>query len=48
MAELHDVQVSIHSDTLNESGFVANTVAVTKGRTLCAFYTEGAGGVGSE
>ena len=44
VAELHDVQVSIHSDTLNESGFVENTVAATKGRTLCAFHTEGAGG----
>jgi urease subunit alpha len=38
------VQVSIHSDTLNESGFVENTIAATKGRTLCAFHTEGAGG----
>jgi urease subunit alpha len=36
--------VSIHSDTLNESGFVENTIAATKGRTLCAFHTEGAGG----
>ena len=44
VAEEHDVQVSIHSDTLNESGFVENTIAATKGRTLCAFHTEGAGG----
>jgi urease subunit alpha len=36
--------VSIHSDTLNESGFVEDTIAATKGRTLCAFHTEGAGG----
>ena len=35
---------AIHSDTLNESGFVENTIAATKGRTLCAFHTEGAGG----
>jgi urease subunit alpha len=44
VAEEGDVQVSIHSDTLNESGFVENTVAATNGRTLCAFHTEGAGG----
>ncbi|MEY4138207.1 MAG: hypothetical protein RLZZ371_389 [Pseudomonadota bacterium] len=44
VAEEHDVQVAIHSDTLNESGFVENTIAATKGRTLCAFHTEGAGG----
>ena len=44
VAEETDTQVSIHSDTLNESGFVENTVAATKGRTLCAFHTEGAGG----
>ncbi|URI09228.1 urease subunit alpha [Aquincola tertiaricarbonis] len=44
VAELHDIQVAIHSDTLNESGFVENTIAATKGRTLCAFHTEGAGG----
>ncbi|WP_428419938.1 urease subunit alpha [Methylibium sp.] len=44
VAEDSDVQVAIHSDTLNESGFVENTVAATKGRTLCAFHTEGAGG----
>ena len=44
VAEETDVQVSIHSDTLNESGFVEDTIAATKGRTLCAFHTEGAGG----
>jgi len=44
VAEETDTQVSIHSDTLNESGFVEDTVAATKGRTLCAFHTEGAGG----
>lgn len=44
VAEAGDVQVAIHSDTLNESGFVENTIAATKGRTLCAFHTEGAGG----
>jgi len=44
VAEQTDTQVSIHSDTLNESGFVEDTIAATKGRTLCAFHTEGAGG----
>ena len=44
VAEATDTQVSIHSDTLNESGFVENTIAATQGRTLCAFHTEGAGG----
>jgi urease subunit alpha len=44
VAELTDVQVAIHSDTLNESGFVEDTIAATKGRALCAFHTEGAGG----
>ena len=44
VAEEADVQVAIHSDTLNESGFVENTIAATKGRSLCAFHTEGAGG----
>jgi urease subunit alpha len=44
VAEATDTQVSIHSDTLNESGFVENTIAATKGRVLCAFHTEGAGG----
>ncbi len=44
VAELTDTQVAIHSDTLNESGFVEDTIAATKGRSLCAFHTEGAGG----
>ena len=44
VADVADVQVAIHSDTLNESGFVENTIAATKGRGLCAFHTEGAGG----
>ena len=44
VADAFDVQVAIHSDTLNESGFVENTIAATKGRGLCAFHTEGAGG----
>lgn len=44
VADKYDVQVAIHSDTLNESGFVENTIAATKGRGLCAFHTEGAGG----
>ena len=44
VAEALDIQVAIHSDTLNESGFVEDTIAATRGRTLCAFHTEGAGG----
>jgi urease subunit alpha len=44
VADETDTQVAIHSDTLNESGFVENTIAATKGRGLCAFHTEGAGG----
>ena len=44
VAEETDTQVSIHSDTLNESGFVEDTIGATKGRALCAFHTEGAGG----
>ena len=44
VAEATDTQVAIHSDTLNESGFVEDTIAATKGRVLCAFHTEGAGG----
>jgi urease subunit alpha len=44
VADKYDVQVAIHSDTLNEAGFVESTIAATKGRTLCAFHTEGAGG----
>ncbi|HVZ45110.1 MAG TPA: urease subunit alpha [Ramlibacter sp.] len=44
VAEETDTQVAIHSDTLNESGFVENTIAATQGRSICAFHTEGAGG----
>ena len=44
VAEDMDVQVMIHTDTLNESGFVEHTVAAMKGRTIHAFHTEGAGG----
>ena len=44
VADDHDVQVMIHSDTLNESGFVEDTVKAFKGRTIHAFHTEGAGG----
>ena len=44
VADDMDVQVMIHTDTLNESGFVENTMAAIKGRTIHAFHTEGAGG----
>lgn len=44
VAELYDIQVAIHTDTLNESGFVENTLAAFKGRTIHAYHTEGAGG----
>ena len=44
VADEHDVQVLIHTDTLNESGFVEDTIAAFKGRTIHAFHTEGAGG----
>jgi urease subunit alpha len=44
VADAHDVQVAIHTDTLNESGFVEATVAAIKGRTIHTFHTEGAGG----
>lgn len=44
VAELTDTQVAIHTDTLNESGFVEDTVAAFKGRTIHTFHTEGAGG----
>jgi urease subunit alpha len=44
VAEEMDVQVAIHSDTLNESGFVETTIAAFKGRTIHTFHTEGAGG----
>jgi len=44
VAEKFDVQVAIHTDTLNESGFVENTLAAFKGRTIHTYHTEGAGG----
>jgi urease subunit alpha len=44
VADEMDVQVMIHTDTLNESGFVENTIDAIKGRTIHAFHTEGAGG----
>ncbi len=44
VADATDTQVAIHSDTLNESGFVENTIAAVAGRGICAFHTEGAGG----
>ena len=44
VADEHDIQVMIHTDTLNESGFVEDTIAAFKGRTIHAYHTEGAGG----
>lgn len=44
VAEDHDVQVAIHTDTLNESGFVENTIEAFQGRTIHTYHTEGAGG----
>ena len=44
VAENYDVQVAIHTDTLNESGFVEDTIAALKGRTIHTYHTEGAGG----
>lgn len=44
VAEEMDIQVAIHSDTLNESGFVETTIGAFKGRTIHTFHTEGAGG----
>jgi urease subunit alpha len=44
VADDMDIQVLIHTDTLNESGFVENTIAAFKGRTIHTFHTEGAGG----
>ena len=44
LAEQHDVQVTIHTDTLNESGFVEASIAAFKGRTIHTYHTEGAGG----
>lgn len=44
VADQYDVQVAIHTDTLNESGFVEDTLAAFKGRTIHTYHTEGAGG----
>src|SRR5215203_4751208 len=44
VAERHDVQVAIHTDTLNESGYVDDSIAAFKGRTIHTYHTEGAGG----
>ena len=44
VGDAFDVQVMIHTDTLNESGFVEDTIAAFKGRTIHAYHTEGAGG----
>ena len=44
VADDYDIQVAIHTDTLNESGFVEDTIAAFKGRTIHTFHTEGAGG----
>jgi urease subunit alpha len=44
VADEYDVQVAIHTDTLNESGFVEDTIAAFKGRTIHTYHTEGAGG----
>ena len=44
VADAYDVQAMIHTDTLNESGFVENTIAAINGRTIHAYHTEGAGG----
>ena len=44
VADKFDVQVAIHTDTLNEGGFLENTVAAFKGRSIATFHTEGAGG----
>ncbi len=44
VADAHDIQVAIHTDTLNESGFVEDTIAAMKGRAIHAYHTEGAGG----
>src|ERR1700684_799748 len=44
VADEYDIQVMIHTDTLNESGFVEDTIKAFKGRTIHAFHTEGAGG----
>ncbi|MHC5831464.1 MAG: amidohydrolase family protein, partial [Nostoc sp.] len=44
VADEYDVQVAIHTDTLNEAGFVEDTIAAFKNRTIHTYHTEGAGG----
>ena len=44
MADKYDIQIAIHTDTLNESGFLADSIAAIKGRAIHSFHTEGAGG----
>ncbi|GAB2955022.1 urease subunit alpha [Micromonospora polyrhachis] len=44
VAEMYDVQVSVHTDTLNESGYIEDSIAAFEGRTIHTFHTEGAGG----
>jgi len=44
VADEYDIQIAIHTDTLNECGFLADTIAAFKGRTIHSFHTEGAGG----
>ncbi|MHB1494114.1 MAG: urease subunit alpha [Acidithiobacillus sp.] len=44
VADIYDVQVAIHTDTLNEAGFIDNTIRAFKGRTIHSYHTEGAGG----
>jgi urease subunit alpha len=44
IAEAHDVQITLHTDTLNESGFVDDSIAAFKGRTIHTYHSEGAGG----
>lgn len=44
VADIYNIQVSIHTDTLNESGFIENTLSAINGRTIHAYHTEGAGG----
>ena len=44
VADEYDIQVALHSDTLNEAGFVENTIEAIDGRVIHIFHTEGAGG----
>ena len=44
VADEYDIQIAIHTDTLNESGFLADSIAAMKGRAIHSFHTEGAGG----